>query len=81
MRSLENSWEYRKRQYLDWLSKAAYTLLLAERGRNLIGYAVLSIGGGAATWDVGEPTAEIETLSVLESERGRGVGRADRSRR
>jgi len=75
VRSLENSWEYRKRQYLDWLSKAAYTLLLAERGRDLIGYAVLSIGGGAATWDVGEPTAEIE------SERGRGVGRADRSRR
>ena len=28
------------------------------------------------TWDVGERTAELETLSVLESERGSGVGRA-----
>ena len=36
----------------------------------------MSVGGGAATWDVGDRTAEIETLSVLESERGHGVGRA-----
>jgi ribosomal protein S18 acetylase RimI-like enzyme len=76
VRSLEASWEYRKRQYLDWLGQDGYTLLLAERDGELIGYAMVSLGGGAATWDVGERTAEIETLSVLESERGQGVGRA-----
>jgi ribosomal protein S18 acetylase RimI-like enzyme len=76
VRSLEDSWEHRKRQYLDWLSQDGYTLLFAERGRELIGYAVVSLGDGAATWDIGERTAEIETLSVLESERGNGVGRA-----
>jgi ribosomal protein S18 acetylase RimI-like enzyme len=76
VRSFEDSWEYRKRQYLDWLSKDDHTLLFAERGRELIGYAVVSLGEGAATWDVGERTAEIETLSVLESERGNGVGNA-----
>lgn len=31
---------------------------------------------GPATWNVGEHVAEIETLSVLEAERGGGVGRA-----
>jgi ribosomal protein S18 acetylase RimI-like enzyme len=76
VRSFEDSWEYRKRQYLDWLSQDDHTLLFVERGRELIGYAVVSLGEGAATWDVGERTAEIETLSVLESERGNGVGSA-----
>jgi ribosomal protein S18 acetylase RimI-like enzyme len=76
VRSLEDSWEHRKAQYKDWLSREGYTLLVAERGRELIGYAMVSLNEGAATWDLGEQTAEIETLSVLESERGRGVGRA-----
>jgi len=76
VRSLEDSWEHRKSQYLDWLSRDGYTLLVAERDGELIGYAVVSVNEGAATWDVGEQTAEIETLSVLESERGRGVGSA-----
>jgi ribosomal protein S18 acetylase RimI-like enzyme len=75
-KSLEDSWSYRRSQYLDWLSKDGYTLLLAERDGEPIGYAVVSLGGGAATWDVGDRTAEIETLSVLASERGHGVGRA-----
>jgi ribosomal protein S18 acetylase RimI-like enzyme len=76
VRSLEDSWEIRKAQYLDWLSRQDHTLLVAERDGELIGYAMVSVGDGPATWDVGELTAEIETLSVLESERGSGVGRA-----
>lgn len=76
VRSLEDSWARRKRQYLDWLGRDGYTLLVAERDGELIGYTLMSVNEGAPTWDVGDPTAEIETLSVLESERGRGVGRA-----
>ncbi|MGH2966829.1 MAG: GNAT family N-acetyltransferase [Solirubrobacterales bacterium] len=76
VRSHEDSWEHRRGQYLDWLSEDGYTLLVAERNGQLIGYAMVSVDEGAATWDVGERAAEIETLSVLESERGRGVGRA-----
>lgn len=76
VRSPEDSWEFRKAQYLDWLSRDGHVLLVAERGRELIGYAVMSLGDGAATWDLGERTAEIDTLSVLESERGNGVGAA-----
>jgi ribosomal protein S18 acetylase RimI-like enzyme len=73
---LDDSWAYRRAQYEDWLRKDGYTLLLAERDGQPIGYAVVSLGGGAATWDVGDRTVELETLSVLESERGEGVGRA-----
>jgi ribosomal protein S18 acetylase RimI-like enzyme len=76
VRSREDSWEHRKSQYIDWLSRDGYTLLVAERDGELIGYAVVSVNEGAATWNVGDRTAEIETLSVLESERRRGVGRA-----
>lgn len=76
-RSLEDSWAHRRRQYLDWLSGDGHALLLAERGEEPIGYAVISLGeGGAATWDLGERTAELETLSVLDAERGNGVGGA-----
>jgi ribosomal protein S18 acetylase RimI-like enzyme len=74
--SLADAWAYRRGQYMDWLTRDDHTLLLAERDGEQIGYAVVSIGGGAATWDVGERTAEIETLSVRASERGSGVGRA-----
>ena len=71
------SWERRRGQYLEWLAKDDYTLLIAERDGEAIGYAVVSISDhGPATWDVGDNVAEIETLSVLESERGAGVGRA-----
>jgi GNAT superfamily N-acetyltransferase len=76
VRSREDSWAHRRGQYLGWLGRDEYTLLLAERDDEPIGYAVVSIGDGPATWDVGKRWAEIETLSVLESERGSGVGRA-----
>ena len=75
-RTAEASWEFRSNQYRDWLTKDNYTLLLAERDGEPIGYAVVSIGDGGATWDVGKQVAEVETLSVLESERGSGVGKA-----
>ena len=75
-RPQEDSWAYRSGQYREWLAKDEYTLLLAERDGEPIGYGVVSIGHGAATWDLGDKTAELETLSVLASERGSGVGQA-----
>lgn len=77
VRSPEDSWSHRRRQYLEWLNGDHHTLLLAERDGEPIGYAVVSIGDSpVATWELGERTAEMETLSVLETERGAGVGRA-----
>jgi GNAT superfamily N-acetyltransferase len=75
-RTAEAAWEIRSAQYREWLPKDEFTLLLAERDGEPIAYAVVSIGGAGATWDVGDRWAEVETLSVLESERGGGVGKA-----
>jgi ribosomal protein S18 acetylase RimI-like enzyme len=71
-----DSWARRRRVYLEWLGEDDHALLIAERDGEPIGYAVVSVDDGPPTWDVGERTAEIESLSVLASERGNGVGRA-----
>ena len=77
VRSLEESWKRRRAQYLEWLQDESYALFVAENDDELIGYAMVSVEDQAApTWDVGDRTAEVETLSVLESERSKGVGRA-----
>ncbi len=77
VRSLDRSGRRRRQQYVEWLSGDAHTLLLAERCVEPIGYAVVSVDPhGRATWDVGDRVAELETLSVLESARGSGVGTA-----
>ena len=76
-RTPDESWAVRKRTYEDWLGAEDHTLLLAERDGEPIGYTVVSVSDELpATWDVGDRVAEIETLSVLESERGSGVGQA-----
>jgi ribosomal protein S18 acetylase RimI-like enzyme len=80
VRSLEDSWSHRRHEYEEWLGgpdATRYALLLAERDGAAVGYAMVSVGGGAATWGaLGERTAEIESLSVLGAERGSGVGKA-----
>jgi ribosomal protein S18 acetylase RimI-like enzyme len=77
VRSLEESWRRRRAQYIEWLDDENYALFVADREGELIGYAMVSVEDQAApTWDVGDRTAEVETLSVLESARSKGVGRA-----
>lgn len=79
-RTAEDSWAFRRAEYEEWLGgpeAETYGLLIAERDGEAVGYAMVSIGGGAATWGaLGEVTAEIESLSVLAAERGAGVGKA-----
>jgi GNAT superfamily N-acetyltransferase len=74
-RELADSWERRRAQYERWLAADDARLLIAERGGTAIGYAVVRIEPGPATWDVGERVAELETLAVLAEARGAGVGR------
>ncbi len=77
VRSFEDSWSIRRARYEEWLAGGDHTLLLAERDGEAVGYAMVSVSeGGPATWDVGDRSAEVETLSVAEPERGTGVGRA-----
>jgi GNAT superfamily N-acetyltransferase len=77
VRPFEDTWRQRRGQYQGWLAgDGEAALLLAERGDRVVGYAMLTAGPGAATWDLGEVVAEVETLSVLPEERGGGVGAA-----
>jgi GNAT superfamily N-acetyltransferase len=77
VRPFEDTWRQRRGQYRGWLEgDGEAALLLAERDGRIVGYAMLTAGPGAATWDLGEKVAEVETLSVLPDERGGGVGAA-----
>ena len=83
VRPFEDTWRQRRGQYEGWLGGDEAVLLIAERDGRAVGYAMLTAGAGAATWDLGDRVAEMETLSVLPEERGTGVGMAlmDASRR
>lgn len=76
VRAAADRWERRRRQYRDWLSERAGRLFIAERDGRPVGYLMMTIGDGPATWEVGDVVAEIETMSVLPSERSSGVGKA-----
>lgn len=73
-RSREESWSLRRGQYAAWLEDTDNFLLLAERDDEAVGYAMVHVRSGSATWPLAERTGEIETLSVLPSERGQGTG-------
>jgi ribosomal protein S18 acetylase RimI-like enzyme len=75
-RSGELAWERRRPHYVSLLESGRGHLLLAEEDGRVIGYAMVSVIGGQATLTTGDRMAELETLSVAEGERGRGVGRA-----
>jgi GNAT superfamily N-acetyltransferase len=74
VRPFEDSWRRRRAEYADWLAAGDAQLLIAERDRTAVGYLMLRFMRGASTWDLGERVAEIESLSVLDQERGAGVG-------
>jgi ribosomal protein S18 acetylase RimI-like enzyme len=75
-RSGEEAWERRRRHYVSLLESGRGTLLLAEDGGRVVGYAMVSVIGPQATLATGDRMAELETLSVGVGERGRGVGGA-----
>jgi GNAT superfamily N-acetyltransferase len=76
VRPFEETWRRRRSQYRGWLGGEDATLLIAERASRAVGYIMLTLGPGAATWDLGELLAEVETLAVLADERSGGVGAA-----
>jgi GNAT superfamily N-acetyltransferase len=74
VRTLAASWRRRRPQYERWLAGDDALLLIAEREGRPVGYAMVTVGAGQATWDLGERILEVETLAVLPEERGAGVG-------
>jgi RimJ/RimL family protein N-acetyltransferase len=75
-RLLPEAWRIRRGKYERWLRDPDTFFVVAERGGEPIGYACVTVGPPYASWDSGERLAELETLSVLVTERGVGVGAA-----
>jgi ribosomal protein S18 acetylase RimI-like enzyme len=75
-RSRRESWLRRRSQYEGWLANPETFVLLAERGEEQVGYAMVQVREGSPTWPLSERAGEIETLSVLPGERGNGTGTA-----
>jgi ribosomal protein S18 acetylase RimI-like enzyme len=74
------SWTECRAAYERQLAAGGF-VLLAERGDELIGYALVAIMPAsetivADTWRVGDRIAEIETVCVAQSARGAGIGSA-----
>jgi GNAT superfamily N-acetyltransferase len=75
-RDLEAAWRLRRAKYESWLRSPETFFVVAELSDEAVGYAFVTIGPGYASWATGEHLAELETLSVLPSHRGDGVGGA-----
>jgi ribosomal protein S18 acetylase RimI-like enzyme len=72
----DESWRMRRADYVRWLAEPDAFALVAEEGGAVVGYAVVRLGGPDETWVTGERSAELETLAVLPTSRGQGVGAA-----
>ncbi len=75
-RSRRESWLRRCSEYAAWLANEDAFVLLAQRGGEGVGYAMVHVRSGSPTWPLSEQAGEIETLSVLPGERGKGTGSA-----
>jgi GNAT superfamily N-acetyltransferase len=75
-RGRQTSWQRRRAAYERWLADPDAFIFVAERDRELVGYAVVTVGEGYASWSTGERLAELQTMSVTPEERGTHVGSA-----
>lgn len=78
VRSEEDAWAIRRKQYVAWLGSGRARMLAAVRAEAPDsapdGYAVLSTQPSSASWDLGERIGELETLAVAAAARGQGIG-------
>jgi GNAT superfamily N-acetyltransferase len=74
MRSAEETWRRRRRQYEGWLADESSFVLVARREVAPIGYILVAITEGDETYQTGERMARIQTLVVADGERNAGVG-------
>jgi ribosomal protein S18 acetylase RimI-like enzyme len=75
----KQTWAVRSQLYRELLTKPGTILLLAEAGHELAGYGLAhvmpaTVTWTADTWQTGALIGEIESLGVLPSYRGQGIG-------
>lgn len=73
-REEDESWERRRCRYEEWLARPGAFAILAERGGEALGYAVVSIQPGFDSWNSGEGTGEVHDIAVAPEARGEGLG-------
>ncbi|WP_461003665.1 GNAT family N-acetyltransferase [Streptomonospora sediminis] len=71
----DESWRRRRAQYLAWLNEPETLAVVAERGGESVGYAMVTIRENEqGSWDRGSRVAVVQTLSVHPDHEGTGVG-------
>jgi ribosomal protein S18 acetylase RimI-like enzyme len=71
----ERSWAIRRSAYVEWLASPGSFVVTAEKGTDLVGYALVHVKPGPDdTWVTGDRIAELETISVAPAARGEGIG-------
>jgi RimJ/RimL family protein N-acetyltransferase len=68
------AWRIRRSKYERWLRDPDTFFVVAEADGKPAGYACVTIGMPYASWATGDRLAELETLSVLADQRGKGIG-------
>lgn len=71
----ERSWRRRRALYIRWLEREQGFLALARNPAGVVGYAFVRVEQGSDdTFALGDRYAELYSLSVTPSWRGRGIG-------
>jgi ribosomal protein S18 acetylase RimI-like enzyme len=76
VRSDEESWSLRRRDYEGWLAQPGSFLLLAHAGGRAVAYALVRIQEAGPTWSQPARHAIVQDIAVAPGARGGGVGRA-----
>lgn len=69
-------WQGRRELYRAWLAQPGSFAVLARDEGALVGYAVIEAAESTEGWDLGGPSAEMQSLFVRERHRRHGVARA-----
>ncbi|KIH96498.1 acetyltransferase [Streptomonospora alba] len=71
----DESWRRRRAQYLAWLNEPETLALVAERGGESVGYAMVTVRDNQqGSWDRGSRVAVVQTLAVHPDHTATGVG-------
>jgi ribosomal protein S18 acetylase RimI-like enzyme len=78
VRSAEDAWQRRRREYVSWLEDATGLLFVARRDGSdeVVGYAFCRLLPSGSTFDLGPVRGEVDSLAVAEQARSAGVGSA-----
>jgi RimJ/RimL family protein N-acetyltransferase len=73
-RTAAEAWRIRRSKYERRLRDPDTFFVIAEADGDPVGYACVTLGLPYAGWATGDRLAELETLTVLADQRGKGIG-------